>query len=227
MKGLERETKMEQTWCIQAGHSQPGRRYTLQTVRFLVLALVCCSALRAHQLRCFAAAEGATVSGYAWLGSGARAKRVSFQALAGDGTVLARGETDENGEFSFQASCRCDHMIEIRTPDGHLATFRVTAAELPSALPSRGAQAGALPSGAPRSAAGPTPSHEAADAPGTGGLEATVAEAVSRQITPLRRDVQELTHRRRLQDILGGVGYLLGLAGIAFYFLGSRQRRKS
>ena len=41
---------------------------------------------------------------------------------------------------------------------------------------------------------------------------------------PLRRELQEWRNQERLRDILGGIGYLLGMCGIAFYFLGTRRR---
>ena len=44
------------------------------------------------------------------------------------------------------------------------------------------------------------------------------------QIIELRHDIHELEHSIRLRDILGGIGYILGLVGIAMYFK-ARERR--
>lgn len=39
----------------------------------------------------------------------------------------------------------------------------------------------------------------------------------------LREDIARLEHRIRLQDILGGIGYILGLAGLAAWFMARRR----
>ena len=59
--------------------------------------------------------------------------------------------------------------------------------------------------------------HDASVAPPT--------ESVSHQIAGLRRDLDKWQARMRLQDILGGVGYILGITGMLFYFLGVRRKR--
>lgn len=46
-----------------------------------------------------------------------------------------------------------------------------------------------------------------------------VAKAVSQEVAPLKRQLQSLQQDRvSLQDILGGLGYILGLMGLTFYF---------
>ncbi|HOU21896.1 MAG TPA: hypothetical protein PKX16_06700 [Kiritimatiellia bacterium] len=49
-------------------------------------------------------------------------------------------------------------------------------------------------------------------------------QALQKQIVELRRDLAARDDRTRLRDILGGIGYILGLMGLAFYFLGTRRK---
>ena len=49
------------------------------------------------------------------------------------------------------------------------------------------------------------------------------SSAVIRQIALLREQLEEQEHKRRLRDVLGGIGYIFGVAGVAFYFLGRRR----
>lgn len=51
-------------------------------------------------------------------------------------------------------------------------------------------------------------------------------EVLSRQIAQLQRQVREHDERVRLRDILGAIGYILGLTGLAFYFLGVRRKER-
>ncbi|MFT3758920.1 hypothetical protein [Thauera sp.] len=39
----------------------------------------------------------------------------------------------------------------------------------------------------------------------------------------LREDIARLEQRIRLQDILGGIGYILGLAGLSAWFMARRR----
>jgi nickel transport protein len=54
-------------------------------------------------------------------------------------------------------------------------------------------------------------------------IEQVVETAVSRQIRPLREQLEAYESKTRLHDTLGGIGYIVGIAGIAFYFMGRRK----
>jgi len=51
-------------------------------------------------------------------------------------------------------------------------------------------------------------------------------EAIGRQVAALRRDFDRFRNEIRLRDVLGGLGYILGIMGTAFYFLGVRRKEK-
>jgi hypothetical protein len=56
-------------------------------------------------------------------------------------------------------------------------------------------------------------------------LEEVVNKALERQLTPVKEMLTELTiHQTSLTDILGGIGYILGIFGIWAYFLSKRQK---
>ncbi|HUX07599.1 MAG TPA: hypothetical protein VMX35_09835 [Acidobacteriota bacterium] len=58
-------------------------------------------------------------------------------------------------------------------------------------------------------------------------IRSIVEAAVAQRIRPLVREIRRLEEQVWLHDILGGIGYIAGLAGVAFYFLGVRRREKS
>jgi nickel transport protein len=105
----------------------------------------------------------------------------------------------------------------------------VKAADLPPDLPppedgARGESPAALaPDTGTRPAAdGATP--EAAPTDRTE-LERVVDAVVTRRIRPLGEKLEAYEGRRRLADVLGGIGYILGLAGLVFYFKASARKR--
>lgn len=68
-------------------------------------------------------------------------------------------------------------------------------------------------------------SHEAGDeAEHTAELQNLIETAVARQIKPLREELAAYKEQAKFRDLLGGLGYLLGLAGLGAWL---SQRRKN
>ena len=122
------------------------------------------------------------------------------------GAQVARVETDESGAFRWAAPGPGPYLVRLDTGDGHGAEARVGDAS-PLVPP-------------------PTPA-SAPDVALSGGdpaaLAALVEQAVARQIRPLVEAQAEAEARLRLADIVGGVGMILGLAGIALWARGRRR----
>ena len=193
-------------------------------VLFAVLvALLSGGSAFAHKLKVFATAEGTRICGYVYFPGGGRAKAVKVEVLGPAGTKLGEATTDGKGEFTFEARVRCDHTLVADSGDGHRATFLLEAAELPDALPTPG---GPKAEDAPKpSAAGPAP-RPVPQAPLAPELTQMLDEAVARHVRPLREQLERYEEKRRLHDILGGIGYIVGITGLAFYFLGARRRKE-
>jgi len=212
----------EQSWDIS-----PLRLFALTAALLILHGAPAC----AHKLKVFATADGKTISGYAYYSGGARPRSVTIQLVGPNGEKLGKTRTNEKGEFTFEAGYKCDHIVTIDTGDGHGANWTVHANELPDDLPLLGRSNSGSP---PDAAAGDKPDKPASqdkdgDAPPLSDIERAVADAVSKEIGPLRtqinkyrEEIQKYQEKIRLHDILGGIGYIAGVAGLAFYFLGRR-----
>ncbi len=66
-------------------------------------------------------------------------------------------------------------------------------------------------------------SHE--DVPFASLSEAKRLEAVYNRIAALQDQLDAQQHRVWLRDVLGGIGYIVGITGVAFYFLGARRKQ--
>lgn len=184
---------------------------------FLAIALVCTARVaQAHKINLFATAEGRKISGRAYFSRGEGAQNVKVEVTGPKGEKLAELRTDKEGKFEFTARFRCDHKFVVTTIDGHKASYTVTADELPEVLPPLG-------DAAPTPVAAPAPKIPAPAPPPD--VEAMVERAVSRQIAPLRRDIKAYQEKVRIHDVLGGLGYIFGLCGVAFYFLGTARKK--
>jgi nickel transport protein len=186
----------------------------------LACLLLMVTPLHAHLLKVVAFADGEDVSGSVYFSGGSTVPDARIRVLSRAGDPIAGMQADQDGRFSFSARTREDHLIEADAGDGHVARWTLTAEELPDGLPgSGGARSRSVP------AASPT-THDTRQAMGEQEITSLVEQAVARQVTLLRQQIVAYEERIRLQDILGGLGYILGLAGLALWW-GSRKGRGS
>ncbi|MDH4320437.1 MAG: hypothetical protein OEV73_02965, partial [Desulfobulbaceae bacterium] len=192
----------------------------------------------------FAMVEGKAVTGYAYAPGGVRLPNNTVEIFDGSGNKLAETTTDANGAFSFTPQKRSDLSFELDTGDGHRTTFLISAAELAASLPAAGAQEAApattVQSAVPaatKAVAKPTavtamaeatPSPTAAPATADPAeLAALIDQAVAHNIRPLREQIEAYEQKVRLHDILGGIGYIMGLAGIFAYLQAGKKEKAS
>lgn len=167
----------------------------------LVFALVLVTGpTQAHGLRLLVAEGPDTIGGQVLNAGGSPAAVLDVMLHDGSGAVVARTHTDEDGRFEFSPIPASEPplFVEADGGDGHAARAPIRYA--------------ALHSGAVAEAPG-----------GSTQLAAQIELAVARQITPLREQIAVWEERRRLRDVLGGLGYIAGLAGIALFFVSRRK----
>lgn len=178
----------------------------------------------AHKLKAFAAAEGTSLVGYAYFSPGGRPRQVAVTVTEADGRLIAATTTDDEGRFRIEAERRVDHRITVDGGDGHVATYTVMASELPDTLPAGDGPSAAtipalaVPSAPPSGAISPVLPVPEAD------WRAFIDRSLSRQIRPLREQIDAYQEKIWWRDVLGGIGYILGLGGLAFG-LSERRRR--
>lgn len=188
----------------------------------LSVCLLLSSPLYAHRLKVFATAEGSRIEGEAYFVGGGRAAGAIITVHDAKGRELARLTPDEAGSFSYTATQRMDHELVADTRDGHKASWTVRADELPLALalPPDANTASPAESGQPtRQQPSPPPAMSTDSA-----LDSLVERAVARQVRPLREQLTAYGDQVRLHDILGGFGYIAGIAGLALWWRGRRQK---
>ena len=200
-----------------------SRLYGFLTIVLAFFAV--CGVCRAHKLVLFASTEGAEISGWAYFAGGGKLKGETIAVLGPGEKKLGEVTTNGEGAFTFTAEHRCDHTFVAETGAGHRTEYTVKASDLPANLPPLSSHSGDADAEEARSEAESQQTRVAAPdvAPkGTGSLseselQEAVASAVARQIRPLRRELQAYREQVRFRDIVGGIGYILGITGILFY----------
>ena len=189
------------------------------------LAVLLASTSWAHKAHLWATVSGGEVICRGSVGRGARAKHCRITAYLPDGKVLVRGKTDDEGRFSFVPGVCTDMRVVLDAGEGHRAEFRLAADQLrrvaPSARPS-------CPTPPPPPAP-PAPSSPSLDETA---LRRIVADVVDRtfqeRVEPVLDQMAALADRKPgPTEIIGGIGYILGIMGVVMYFRGKAMTRKT
>jgi len=208
---------------------------------FVVVAGISVRPADAHRVNVFAYVEGDTVHVEC---SYSKSDRVRFGEVEvsdpATGKVYLTGKTDEKGNFAFPVpaearAAKADLRLRLRAGEGHQNDWTVAADEYLSAAPTApAAPSAAAPQSEKSAPAAPaaavsTPASPAAvtAAPAQtpvdmAALQATVQAAVEagveKKIAPLRKILlDEKEKGPGLTEIFGGIGYLLGIAGLLAY----------
>jgi nickel transport protein len=187
----------------------------------------------AHRVNVFAWVEGDTVFVEGKFSGGKRVKAGRVVVTNPEGIELLTGETDDRGAFSFKIPARTDLTIRLIAGQGHQADWTVRAADM-TALPpegngSRSGESGHTVDDALQTPGGAVETGTAGT--GTvgrsGDLEAVVEKVLDRKLTPITRmlaDLRQDSERAGVREVFAGIGYILGLVGIAAY-VHSRKKK--
>ena len=192
----------------------------------------------AHRVNIFAWTEGNEIVAECGFNGGNKVKQgqvVIFDAATG--AKLAEGRTDDLGVYRFPISAEGKAhgvRIVIKAGEGHQNEWTVDAAELATIQPGTAATSAPAVSPAVAPAAASTlqpqaaPKADKSPAQQTANISAAemqniVNTALDAKLGPIRKELAEMrVARPGFSEIFGGIGWLVGLAGIALYFKGRR-----
>ncbi len=190
----------------------PPENLRLTTVTLLLAILLSAATALAHRVMVFAWVEAQTVHTESKFSGGKLVKGGRIEVFDQAHKKVTQGLTDDRGRFDFsipQGARQLD--IVLTTSMGHTGRWTVSAQELGATV--------ALPD--PQKPDAPVK----ASTYGTPGLNAEAIEAIverslEKKLAPLRAQIAAQSWG--LRDIVAGLGYILGLMGLASYL---RYRR--
>ena len=166
-----------------------------QTLLLFLFMLAFSTPAWAHKMRVFAGVEGNVISGYAYFNGDNRAMHCQVTIKDAQGQVAFQGTTDDHGSFTFQPVRRSDYTITIDSGDGHVASTTIPADQLPD-----------------EAAAGDD-------------LKTYLDRSIARQIRPLREQIEAYQDKIWWHDVIGGIGYIVGLCGLAFGWANRKRQQ--
>ncbi len=196
---------------------------------FVIAALVFISTdADAHKIRVFAYENDGSIVAEAKFSSGRPAKKVEIKVLAENQDTLISGVTDNNGEYRFSAEVIRENTagnltITVNDGSGHRGTWELEKADY---LGEKTTHLHSSLSKPRHSEENQTNIKTPAVPINYSAIERIVEKTVAREIAPIK---QLLTEQKQdtitLQEILGGLGYILGLAGIAAYYSSKKSTK--
>jgi len=195
----------------------------------IILLLILFSTAYAHKVSIYAYAENGMIHAEGYFADGTRCRNSRVEVFdAKTGEKLLEGRTDKEGKFSFRIPKATSIRLVLHASMGHRNDYTLGEREVKAALGIQEAGPGKQEererkteikprSTAPLTAASGAPSAE---------MEAIVDRVMDRKLQPvitILLKLQEEAGRPGMTEILGGIGYIIGLMGMAMYF---KSRRK-
>jgi len=180
------------------------RRAVTAFAALIILALPA----EAHRLKLFAQVTGDNIAGYGFYIGGGRPQGAEMIVSTPNGKEVSRLKTGSDGSFSFTPPAPGAYHLSLSGGDGHFATVDISTDGAPVLKP-------------------------VADKPGVAtsvpaDLDARIATAVdtavARQIKPLLEAYDAADGKVRFNDLIGGIGWIVGLFGL-WAWMQSRRRK--
>jgi nickel transport protein len=155
----------------------------------------------------FAWVEGDTIFTESKFSGGKKAIHAPVVIFDKDGKKLLEGKTDNKGEFSFKIPKLTDLKIVLNAGMGHKAEWTVPESEI--------REAGAiLEKKSAVETSGPIAVGLSKEE-----VRKIVEDSLDKKLRPILRMISESRNTKpSLTEIIGGIGYIFGLMGIALYF---------
>ncbi len=173
--------------------------------------------LYAHKVIVFAWVEGDKVYTESKFAGGKKVRGGKVEVFNNNGKLLLKGVTNNSGEFSFDTPLKSTLEIVLTAGTGHAGKWTLNKEEFyeteehPVDISNNNIEKN-------NSLNRKNLSSETIDITKKE-LEIIVEKALDKKLAPIKKIVAEsMAGRSKFNDIIGGIGYIFGLMGIAAYF---------
>ena len=172
----------------------------------------------AHRVNVFAWVEGDIVYTESFFSDGTKAVNSQIDVLDFEGRILLTGKTDKEGKFSFKIPKETDLKIVLNASMGHRAEYTLSASEMTEMVSST----------YDKDVEQPTEIKEEKEALSTykEEIRSLIEEVLDEKLRPI---LKKLTVSKKrgptVSEIVGGIGYIFGLMGVALYFSNRRKKK--
>lgn len=203
--------------------ASPWKRYHFIWIgSLLTFILITAATVTAHNVTIFAWVEGEIVYTESKFSGGRKAKDAPIEVYDASGAKLLSGRTDENGEFSFKLPKKEELKIVLAAGMGHGNEWVLTAEDIAEAQSESSASASESEPVAPANAVtAPDPLPTAEINVVEPDLQATLEKTLDKKLAPILKKLSHLEAKQTegpgITEIIGGIGYIIGLMGLAAF----------
>jgi len=172
----------------------------------------------AHKVIIFAYVEGDRVYTESYFSDGKKCMNSKIEVFNNRGDKLLEGLTNGEGEFSFEVPSEDgDLKIVLTASMGHQAKYSISADEL------RGA-AGLINEELEEPVTVVSPKTSSVDLKE---IQSIIEDTLDEKLKPIMREMKEIKKSQEDKisptEIIGGIGYIIGIFGIVAYFLSRKK----
>jgi hypothetical protein len=164
-----------------------------------------------HKVLTMVYTTGMTVEGQIAFSDGSFAPKDTLVKVFDNNQQVEEVSVDQYGGFIYQAPKPSNYRFHVDVGSGHIANMMVKPEDFSSYLANEGMD------NTDRDLVESTASYS----------KATLEGVVAKQIRPLREEIFALKEKRYWMDILGGIGFILGLFGVAAWVQSRKYAKPS
>lgn len=175
----------------------------------------------AHRIRVFAYAEGNRVFVEAAYGGGENASGARVDVTDESGTTVGQGFIDGEGGFSFTAKSPGEYRVAVTDGKGHSGSFVLEKGAFHVHQGDTGQKVSPAVHDSHHESGMKDAESKVGGPSGQKGFEAIL----DRKMGPIRQELKEIRRivdRPLYREVVGGVGYIVGLLGLVFFFFGRK-----
>ncbi len=222
---------------MSSGYSNLRQLVILWLFLAIFASVMFCPLAWGHGVNVFAYVDGQKIFVEGYFTGKSKAVDSVVEVFDAQGNKLHEGRTNNDGVYSFKAldvvPVRGDLRIVLKAGPEHQAEFRIPASELP-AYPKRKAAAASAQKDPQPQEMNLSESRTAEIPHDQLALRRIVEEVVDSKIQPLatmlgkqQKLLMELKEKSvSLTEIIGGIGWILGIVGVAAYLMSRRNMGK-
>ncbi len=185
----------------------------------------------AHRATIFAWIEGDTIHTQSKLSGGKKVKGGEVTVFDPEGVELLKGKTDNNGMFSFTIPQKTGLKIVLKASMGHRAEWSISPEEMKVSAAASIAP-GATKTVPPKTGNGSIHAETNATSPqGTDSerckedIQKIIDDALERKLAPILEKIAlAYDQGPGLTEIIGGIGYIIGIVGVALVVTSRRKK---
>ena len=211
----------------------PDCKQPLVYLFFLSLFIFSDTPAFAHKITIFAWIEGDTVYTQSKFSGGKRAKGASVIVYDLDENKLLEGKTDDKGRFAFKIPQKTALKVVLKASMGHMATWTIPIEEITAGIQTQNSNLESDIKDSYKTSSRSTTINSYTDLPAPvescriskQEIKKLIDESLDKKLSPIMNMLAD-SYRDdpSLTEIIGGIGYIFGLVGVAMYFTSRRKK---